>query len=142
MSESESIFKPDCVFCKIAKGELPCYKIYEDKDFLAFLDINPRNPGHSLVIPKKHYRWVWDVPNIDKYYKVAGKVANALKKALKTDWICSIVWGEEIPHAHVWLIPRFNNDKIKFPFGKETLKRISKEEMQKIADKIKNFLQG
>jgi histidine triad (HIT) family protein len=130
----------ECVFCKIVEGKLPCYKVYEDKDFLAFLDIRPLNPGHCLVIPKKHYKWVWDVPNIDRYYQIVGKMANALKKALKTDWIASIVWGEEVPHAHVWLIPRFKNDGIEFPFKEETVKKILEKEMKEIAQKIKNSL--
>lgn len=130
----------DCIFCKIVKGEIPCYKVYEDEDFFAFLDIAPRNPGHCLVIPKKHYRWVWDVPNINEYYIVVRKIVNAIKKSMKTKRVVSIVWGDEVPHAHVWLIPRFENDKIGFPFGKETLKKISQEEMKKIATKIKNSL--
>jgi len=128
----------DCVFCKIVKGEIPCYKIYEDEDFLAFLDINPRNPGHCLVIPKKHYRWVWDVLNIDEYYKVVRKIANAIRKTLNTEQVTSVIWGEEVPHAHVWLVPRFENDGLENPFREGTVKEISKEEMEKIAEKIRN----
>ncbi len=130
----------DCIFCKIAKNEIPCYKVYEDKEFLAFLDINPRNPGHTLVIPKKHYRWVWDVPNIDFYYKVVGKIANTIKKALKTDFVVSLVIGEEVPHAHVWLVPRFKNDGHGNSINISNIKQIPKEEMEKIAKKIKNLL--
>ncbi len=130
----------DCIFCKIAKGEIPCYKIYEDKNFLAFLDINPRNPGHVLIIPKKHYRWVWDVPNLEEYYNIVGKIVNAQKKAFKTVQIASVVWGEEVPHAHIWLIPRFENDGLTNPFKEGTIKKIPKEEMQEISDKIAKFL--
>lgn len=128
---------PDCIFCSIVEGKLPCYKVYEDGSFLAFLDIKPRNPGHCLIIPKKHHVWVWDVPNIGEYYEVVGKVANALKKALKTDWVVSLVWGEEVPHAHVWLVPRFKDDGIIFPFKKNTIKKLSEKEMKEIAQKIK-----
>lgn len=53
----------NCIFCEIVKGEIPAYKVYEDGNFLAFLDINPQSPGHTQVITKKHYRWVWDVPS-------------------------------------------------------------------------------
>jgi len=130
----------DCIFCKIVKNEIPCYKIYEDKEFLAFLDINPRNPGHTLIIPKKHYRWVWDVPNINSYYKVVGKIANAIKKALKTDFVVSLVIGEEVPHAHVWLVPRFKDDGHGNSINISNIKQIPKEEMKKIAEKIKNLL--
>jgi len=61
---------PNCIFCKIVKGEIPAYKIYEDENFLAFLDINPQSPGHTQVIPKRHYRWVWDIPNVGAYFEV------------------------------------------------------------------------
>src|SRR3989344_5626340 len=130
----------DCIFCKIIKGEIPSYKIYEDNNFLAFLDINPRNKGHTLVIPKKHYRWVWDIPNIDKYYKVVGKIANAMRKSLKTEFIVSLVLGEEVPHAHVWLVPRFENDGHGISIDLSNIKKISPEEMNKTAEKIKNLL--
>ena len=130
----------DCIFCKIIKGEIPSYKVYEDKNFLAFLDINPRNKGHTLVIPKKHYRWVWDIPNIDKYYKVVGKIANAIRKSLKTEFIVSLVLGEEVPHAHVWLVPRFENDGHGISIDLSNIKKISPEEMNKTAEKIKNLL--
>lgn len=63
----------DCVFCKIAEKEISCFEVYEDEKFLAFLDINPRNPGHTLVIPKEHFRWVWDVPYLGEYFEVVGK---------------------------------------------------------------------
>src|SRR4051812_29351975 len=71
----------DCIFCKIVRGEIPSTKVYEDEDFLAFMDKNPRSPGHVQVIPKKHYRWVWDVPHIGKYFEVAQKIARAQQKA-------------------------------------------------------------
>ena len=130
----------DCIFCKIVKNEIPCYKIYEDKEFLAFLDINPRNPGHTLIIPKKHYKWVWDVPDIGSYYKIVGKIANAIKKALKTDFVVSLVIGEEVPHAHVWLVPRFKDDGHDNSINISNIKQIPKEDMEKIAKKIKNLL--
>lgn len=95
----------NCIFCKIVKGEIPSYKVYEDDNFLAFLDINPESPGHTLVIPKTHYRWVWDVPNAGEYFEVAQKIAHAQMKAFETDWIISKIVGEEVPHAHIWLIP-------------------------------------
>ena len=63
----------DCIFCKIAKGEVSSFKIYEDDNYFAFLDISNFTPGHTLVIPKKHYRFVWDVENIEGYFKVVQK---------------------------------------------------------------------
>ena len=98
----------DCIFCKIAKGEIPAYKVYEDDDFLAFLDINPQSPGHVQVITKKHYRWVWDVPNVGEYFEVVRKIAKAQQKAFDTDFILSKIIGDEIPHAHIWIFPNSN----------------------------------
>jgi histidine triad (HIT) family protein len=95
----------NCIFCKIVRGEIPSYKVYEDDKFLAFLDINPQSPGHTQVIPKDHHRWVWDVPNIGEYFEVVRKVALAQRKAFDTDWILSKIVGDEIEHAHIWVFP-------------------------------------
>ena len=131
----------DCVFCKIVKGEIPSYKVYEDEKFIAFLDIKPRNPGHTLVIPKEHFRWVWDVPYLGEYFEVVGKIANAIRKAMNTRWVVALVIGEEVPHAHIWLIPRFKNDGHGGSIELSNIKEISKEEMEKIAQKIKEEIE-
>lgn len=101
-----------CIFCKIVNKEIPCYQVYEDENFLAFLDINPLAPGHTQVIPKKHHRFVWDLPagrtvspNIGEYFEVVQKIALAQKKAFGTDMVRSQIYGEEVPHAHVWVWP-------------------------------------
>jgi len=95
----------NCIFCKIINREIPAHIVYEDTDFLAFLDINPQTPGHVQVIPKKHYRWVWDVPNVGGYFEIARKIALAQKRAFNTDFILSKVVGDEVPHAHIWVFP-------------------------------------
>lgn len=95
----------NCVFCRIARHELPAHIVYEDDRFMAFLDIRPLSPGHLLVIPKKHYRWVWDVSELPEYFSVVGRVATALRQAFGQDMILSKIVGEEVPHAHVWLYP-------------------------------------
>lgn len=130
--------KTNCLFCKIIKKEIPCYRIYEEENFLAFLDIKPRNPGHTLVIPKKHYRWVWDIQ--EEYSKVVNKIAQAIKKALKTERVISFVIGEEIEHAHIHLVPRFPDDGHGVLINLEKIKEISPQEMEEIVQKIKNFL--
>lgn len=121
----------DCIFCKIVKGEIPSHKVYENESFLAFLDINPKAPGHTLIIPKEHYRWVWDVPsgkekvpNIGEYFEIAHKIATAQRKAFGTDMILSKVVGEEVPHAHVWIYPDANisGDKKDFVGNAEKIK--------------------
>lgn len=113
-----------CIFCKIVRGEVPCYKVYEDEEFLAFLDINPKSPGHTQVIPKKHVRWVWDVENVGKYFEVARKVALAQRKAFDTDWILSKIVGDEVPHAHIWVFPNdeVSGDKSDFKGNLEKIK--------------------
>ena len=128
----------DCIFCKIINGESSSYKVYEDDNFFAFLDIRPLNPGHTLVIPKEHHRWVWDVPNIGNYYEVVAKIANTIKKVMGTDFVLSFVSGEEVPHAHVWLIPRFENDGHGESIKTDNIKKIEPEEMVKIAEKLFN----
>ena len=117
----------DCIFCKIIKGEIPAHKVYEDDNFLAFLDIHPQAPGHVQVIPKQHYRWVWDVPQdlIGDYFKVAQKIAKAQMRAFDTDFILSKVVGDEVPHAHIWVFPsdKITGDKKDFINNTEKIKK-------------------
>lgn len=95
----------NCIFCKIISREIPAERVYEDEHFLAFLSIDPRSPGHTLIIPKIHYRWVWDYPAIGDYFGLAKKVALAQREAFKLEAIWSQVVGEEVPHAHIWVFP-------------------------------------
>jgi len=122
----------NCVFCKIVKGEIPCYKIYEDNDFLAFLDIAPFVKGHTQVIPKKHYRWVWSVPNIGQYFEVVKKITNRYQKVFGNDWVTSIVWGQMISHAHIQILP--SPTKIDLEWQRNKLgKKEGKKLQQKLA---------
>jgi histidine triad (HIT) family protein len=113
----------DCIFCKIVKGEIPAHIVYKDTDFLAFLDIHPQSPGHVQVIPKKHYRWVWDVPNVGQYFEVVRKIALAQQKTLKTEFILSKIVGDEVEHAHIWLFPNDGviGDKMDFEGNKKKI---------------------
>ena len=103
---------PDCIFCKIVEGSIPSHKVYEDDAFLVFLDIHPQSPGHVQVIPKKHHRWVWDLPtdsdtpgNFNEYFTLVHRIVSAQRKAFNTDWIISKIIGDEVHHAHIWLFP-------------------------------------
>ena len=96
----------DCLFCRIVAKQIPSEGVYEDEQVYAFLDINPQATGHCQVIPKEHYPWVWDVPTIGAYMEAAQKVANAQRKAFGTEMIVSRIIGDEVPHAHIWLIPQ------------------------------------
>lgn len=125
MENTSSPISASCIFCKIVKGELPLHKVYEDETFLAFLDIHPQSPGHTLIIPKKHYRFVWDVENIGDYFSVVQKIAKAVQKASGTDEVFMKVIGEEVPHAHVWVFAnpeKANGDKNDFTTNLATLR--------------------
>lgn len=115
------------VFKKIIDGEIPSYKIYEDDNFLVFLDAFPEAPGHTLIIPKKEERWVWDVELYDEYWKLARKIAKTLQKAFSEEMIICKVVGEEVPHAHIKLFPAIANDG-------------SEKDFEIIAEKIKKAL--
>ncbi len=126
-----------CIFCRIVAGEIPAYKVYEDEKFLAFLDIRPLNPGHTIVIPKAHSHWVWDVENAGDYFEVVRRIAKALQKAIETDWIASAVLGEAVAHAHIQLIPRLEGDGHGGAINWHAVKDIPKEQMEHLADRIK-----
>ncbi len=119
----------DCVFCKIIARKIPSHIVYEDNDFIAFLDIRPLSPGHTLVIPKQHIRWVWDTPNIGKYFEVVQKIALAQQKAFGVEAIHSKIVGEEVPHAHVWIYPN--------PHASQTGAQSFEENAQKITACLK-----
>lgn len=126
----------NCIFCKIAKGEIPCHKVYEDKEYLAFLDIGPVNKGHTLIIPKKHFRWVYDVDDQGNYWSVAQTLAKKMVKNLHASYVMFVTWGEEVHHAHIHLIPRYENDgHVGFPDFKNK-KIVSAEEMKQIVEKM------
>lgn len=105
MEDTSIPISAGCIFCKIVRGEVPAHKVYEDDEFLAFLDIRPLAPGHTLIIPKTHYRWVWDVPNIGAYFETTRALARALQKAFNVDEVHARVVGEEVAHAHIWVYP-------------------------------------
>jgi histidine triad (HIT) family protein len=102
----------DCIFCKIIAGEIPAAKIYEDDKVLAFIDIKPVNDSHALIIPKEHYRWMVDTPDdlVAHIYVVAKKLMVAIKTATNADYISIVVVGNEVPHFHIHLIPRYHTD--------------------------------
>lgn len=126
----------DCIFCKIVAGEIPCYKTYEDDLFLGFLDIRPLNKGNSLLIPKIHHRWVNDVPEFGKYWEAARKLALITEGVVDSDFITYLTLGEEVPHAHIRIIPRFENDVHKNGIDLSLVTEMSAEEMKNLAEKI------
>ena len=75
---------------------------------MAFLDIHPHGLGHTLVIPKVHYRWVWDIPNVGKILEIGKKIALAIQQAFSPKLVSAGIVGDEVPHAHLHIIPRYN----------------------------------
>jgi len=126
------------IFTKIILGEIPSYKIYEDENYYAFLDINPNALGHTLCIPKKEVYKLFDLD--DETYKglmiFSKKIARALKKALDCKRIGLSVIGLEVPHVHVHLIPINKMDDMSF----NSKIKLSDDELNDIMEKIKSYL--
>lgn len=106
-----------CIFCSIVAGDIPSTKVHEDEDVLAFMDIGPIVKGHALVIPKKHYESIEDIPPalLAKVAVIAQKIACAQVRALDADGVNihqsnGAAAGQEVPHIHFHVIPRFADD--------------------------------
>jgi histidine triad (HIT) family protein len=122
------------IFTKIINGEIPAYKIYEDENFLAFLDVNPNAKGHTLCIPKQEVNKLFDMPE-EQYtglMQFARKVAIALEKAVPCKRVGMAVVGLEVPHAHVHLIPLNEMDEMRFV----NKVKLDKEEFEELANAI------
>lgn len=133
--------KDDCIFCKIAAGEIPSRKIYEDSDLIAIMDLNPTSKGHSLIIPKEHCTNIYDIDEdiAAKVMKTAKKLATKMTVALNCDGFNLLqnngeTAGQTMFHFHMHLIPRYkdaDNNMLKF-----TSVSFSDEEMDAIHDQI------
>ena len=133
----------DCIFCKIIAGEIPAEKVYEDADTLAFLDIKPANPGHVLVIPKRHSRNLLDIPENEwlDVMKTVRRLAPIVKKATGAPGINLSMNNEPaahqiVFHAHVHIIPRFEGDAHK-PWAQ---REYTGDEAKEVAEKIRDTL--
>ena len=135
----------DCIFCKIIAGQIPSFKVFEDEDTLAFLDIKPATKGHTLVIPKQHFENVFDISDmaLQKVSVVAKKLSVKIKDALRADGIRlsqsnGTVAGQDIMHFHLHIIPRYENDGLGVhPAATLQMPQADFEELKKIAEKIK-----
>ena len=105
----------DSIFTKIIKGEIPCHKIYEDEHVIAFLDVHPLKPGHTLVVPKQQVDHIWDLTNsdYDHLWQIAKKLATHIREVLKPARVGAVVEGFGVPHAHIHLIPINSSDDLK-----------------------------
>jgi histidine triad (HIT) family protein len=126
------------IFTKLVNGEIPCYKITEDENFLAFLDVNPNAKGHTLCIPKQEINKIFDIED-DLYLGLMAfskKVAVALEKTVSCKRVGMAVIGLEVPHAHVHLIPLNEMDEMRF----QNKVSLTKEEFEDLAKAIQNNL--
>ncbi|HEY9114130.1 MAG TPA: HIT family protein [Bacteroidales bacterium] len=130
------------IFSKIIQGEIPSYKVAESKDFYAFLDINPLAKGHTLLVPKKEVDYIFDLDEntYKELFGFAKKVAKAIDKSIPCKRVGVIVFGLDVPHAHIHLIPI--NQSSDMNFNSPKLK-LSSDEMAEIAKKInKSFVEN
>ncbi len=127
------------IFSKIIIGEIPCYKIAEDKHFFAFLDINPMSKGHTLVIPKVETDYIFNLDDqtLADMMLFAKKIAISIEQSVTCLRVGVAVIGLEVPHAHIHLIPINKESDMNF---KNPKLKLSDEEMNEIAEKIKNNL--
>ena len=123
------------IFSKIVSNEITSYKVYENENFLAFLDINPLKKGHTLVIPKIEVDYIFDLKSKEyqELWNFAKLVAKGMKRVIKCERISIVVMGLEVPHAHIHLIPLDNMQDIDFSQPKLNL---SSDQMNKIASLI------
>jgi len=127
------------VFSKIIAGEIPCHKIYEDENHLAFLDVMPLVRGHVLVVPKREIDYIFDFSEDEmaKMWKFALPVAKAIKKAITCKRIGTAVIGLEVPHAHIHLVPMHTANDLNFTREKLI---VSNVELAEIATIIRNCI--
>ena len=123
------------IFTKIIRGEIPCYKIAENKDYFAFLDINPLRAGHTLVVPKEETDYVFDLEDVYLAGMIlfSKKIAIAIKSVIPCNRIGIAILGLEVPHAHIHLVPMDTMEDINF---KNPKLKFTPEEFSEIAAKI------
>ncbi len=134
-----------CIFCKIVAGEIPSFKIYDDDETLAFMDIKPFTKGHTLVIPKQHAENIFEISieNLQKVAATGKKVAERLKEVLHVDGIRlsqsnGKIAGQEIMHFHLHVIPRYNDDGLSVNLvDTRNLPQADMEELRQLAEKLK-----
>lgn len=149
--------KDDCIFCKISVGKIPCAKIWEDKDFIAILDINPNTKGMTLILPKERYdSYAFDMPEdiYNKFFIAAKKVSKILEKAFMTTRIALVMEGMGVNHAHLKLYPLHGvTEKFKEMWAKDKVffekydgyistqlgPQKDSKELNKLAEKIKKY---
>ena len=129
----------DCIFCKIAGGEIPAATLYEDQDFRVILDLGPASRGHALILPKEHYANLYEMPEelLGKAASLAKRMGEAMKKALKCDGLNLVqnngaAADQTVFHFHIHLIPRYDNDKVGLGWKPGTLTDQDRDELVRL----------
>ena len=135
----------ECIFCKIIDGEIPAIKVLDEELVIAFMDINPSNQGHMLVVPKRHAENIFEIPESDlaATIRAVKRCANAVKEALNAEGITVLQLNgrasdQIIPHFHIHIIPRWENDGL--PVSTWEMKQGDMEEIKDIARKVKEHI--
>lgn len=130
----------DCIFCKIIEGKISSYKVWENRNFLVFLDIAPINPGHLLVVPKRHVEDIYDLSDslYSDLFILAKKISYRLKKSTKAKKIGLIVEGFGVSHAHVHLVPINQGNEL----NPERAKKASDDDLKKMQEMLSIALFG
>ncbi len=136
----------DCIFCKIVKGEIPCFKVYEDDRVLAFSDINPIAEGHTLIIPKKHAENLWEIPggDLSAIHLASQKIIRAIREALDPTGVAVLQLNgrgvnQVVMHYHLHLMPR-TGDSPELPVSCWDLKEGDMEAIKQTSEKIASAL--
>lgn len=127
-----------CIFCAIVGNQIPALKVYDDQNFIVFLDIRPLNKGHALVIPKKHYRWTYEVEGFGPYWEIAKRIALAQMNTLEAKFVQFFTAGMGVAHAHIHVVPRYDEDGHGEYLNPANVKELPENEMKEIAEKLKN----
>lgn len=99
-----------CIFCQIISGNAQAFIVYEDEKTLAFLDKRPQSRGHIQLIPKVHYRWIYDLPDVGSFFKVAQKLIRGIIPVLGASHVTLASYGREVEHAHLWIVPQYDQE--------------------------------
>jgi histidine triad (HIT) family protein len=129
----------ECIFCRIVDKTEPAEIIFENEKVLAFLDNHPQTRGHLLLIPKDHIRWIYDIPDMDKFFLTAQKIIHAIIPVLDADHVTLAAYGHQIAHAHLWIVPQYRRS---VGISEFKSKKADEEDQQRLAKILRNALEG